>query len=511
MLERHVRRVPGRRRDAAGRPGDRAGRRARQRQADAGDPDGAQRRRRDRPHPQRQGAIPPPVPIVAEPGRRDRWCTTTTRACWRTRCTCTTCPQLVIAKDGIPLAQPYWADTINVAPGERYSVLVMPTAERHRRVGLALPHPQPRRERQRPLRHGHRPHRERPEQAVTARPETTIEVFADIACPFTHVGLTRFVQHRDRAGRSESPPEASSLAPGARRTGSPRPAGGGGEGGATCVPRRSSDLRGFDPPAFPASTLPALRLVASGYRQSSAVGERVSLHLRALLFDHGVDITDPALPRRGRRVRAAGVRPATDTVLHRSGGRSAARRHRFPALLHPGRRLVLPIARHRPRTADGRVAASLQHGPLRGAYGHLPGLSTRARRRVESGRVTDSARIDEETRWAGASRRRNSTASVTMRGTKPTEVPLPTGHPCRRDEELLPRPGVDLHRIVVGVTPLPTGARRCPPHRAVRGEFHGWSSVRRCRQRALRDVRCRAIGDSTSSTMAGRPTKDLRP
>ncbi|MEX1164588.1 MAG: multicopper oxidase domain-containing protein, partial [Nitriliruptor sp.] len=36
-------------------------------------------------------------------------------------------PQLVVAKDGYPLDQPYWADTINVAPGERYSVLV--TAE----------------------------------------------------------------------------------------------------------------------------------------------------------------------------------------------------------------------------------------------------------------------------------------------------------------------------------------------------------------------------------------------
>ncbi|HEY5664204.1 MAG TPA: multicopper oxidase domain-containing protein [Ilumatobacter sp.] len=32
-------------------------------------------------------------------------------------------PQLVYAKDGVPLDQPYWADTINVAPGERYSVL----------------------------------------------------------------------------------------------------------------------------------------------------------------------------------------------------------------------------------------------------------------------------------------------------------------------------------------------------------------------------------------------------
>lgn len=33
-------------------------------------------------------------------------------------------PQLIFAKDGIPLDQPYWADTINIAPGERYSVLI---------------------------------------------------------------------------------------------------------------------------------------------------------------------------------------------------------------------------------------------------------------------------------------------------------------------------------------------------------------------------------------------------
>jgi FtsP/CotA-like multicopper oxidase with cupredoxin domain len=32
-------------------------------------------------------------------------------------------PQLVYAKDGIPLDSPYWVDTLNVAPGERYSVL----------------------------------------------------------------------------------------------------------------------------------------------------------------------------------------------------------------------------------------------------------------------------------------------------------------------------------------------------------------------------------------------------
>ncbi|MDH3754359.1 MAG: multicopper oxidase domain-containing protein [Acidimicrobiia bacterium] len=32
-------------------------------------------------------------------------------------------PQLVYAKDGVPLDEPYWADTINVSPGERYTVM----------------------------------------------------------------------------------------------------------------------------------------------------------------------------------------------------------------------------------------------------------------------------------------------------------------------------------------------------------------------------------------------------
>ncbi len=35
-------------------------------------------------------------------------------------------PQLVFAKDGFPLDHPYYADTVNIAPGERYTVLVNP-------------------------------------------------------------------------------------------------------------------------------------------------------------------------------------------------------------------------------------------------------------------------------------------------------------------------------------------------------------------------------------------------
>ncbi|MEQ8841376.1 MAG: multicopper oxidase domain-containing protein [Acidimicrobiales bacterium] len=36
-------------------------------------------------------------------------------------------PQLVFAKDGFPLDNPYYADTVNVAPGERYTVLIQAT------------------------------------------------------------------------------------------------------------------------------------------------------------------------------------------------------------------------------------------------------------------------------------------------------------------------------------------------------------------------------------------------
>jgi len=41
-----------------------------------------------------------------------------------TRCTCTSSTQVVVAKDGFPLDAPYVVDTLNVAPGERYTVLV---------------------------------------------------------------------------------------------------------------------------------------------------------------------------------------------------------------------------------------------------------------------------------------------------------------------------------------------------------------------------------------------------
>ena len=70
----------------------------------------------------------------------------------------------IIAKDGKELLMPIPGDTINIAPGERYTVLYK--LDRPGRVGLALPHPHPRRARRRDVRHGDRLHR----RGVSDRP-----------------------------------------------------------------------------------------------------------------------------------------------------------------------------------------------------------------------------------------------------------------------------------------------------------------------------------------------------
>ena len=71
-------------------------------------------------------SFPATEPMVLE-RVSGRTSTTTTRACTAHPMHLHGFPQLVYAKDGIPLDQPYWADTINIAPGERYSVLFQGT------------------------------------------------------------------------------------------------------------------------------------------------------------------------------------------------------------------------------------------------------------------------------------------------------------------------------------------------------------------------------------------------
>ena len=125
----------------------------------------------------------------------------------------------------------------------------------------------------------------------TTRP--AIEVFADIWCPFAHVGLRTIEEQRARADRADVavwvrawPLELVNLAP-------LDPA---------VTWEHAQDLREqvapnlfahLDVGRFPSSTLEALALANRAYRTDLQVGERMSFALRTALFEEGRDISDP--------------------------------------------------------------------------------------------------------------------------------------------------------------------------------------------------------------------------
>lgn len=121
-----------------------------------------------------------------------------------------------------------------------------------------------------------------------------IEVFADVACPFTHVGLRRFVERRDRGG-----PQVRLLVrawPLELVNGEPLDP--------DFVADEIDEIRdqvapdlfvGFDRESFPATSMPAMALAAAAYALDVTTGEAVSLELRDLLFEQGTDIADPTV------------------------------------------------------------------------------------------------------------------------------------------------------------------------------------------------------------------------
>ncbi|MEX0847336.1 MAG: DsbA family protein [Ilumatobacteraceae bacterium] len=120
---------------------------------------------------------------------------------------------------------------------------------------------------------------------------SVIEVFADIWCPFAHVGLRLIRDQRDRSGRTDVPivvrawplelVNGTSLDPAKAR-------------------HHAGDLRSQVAPQlfghvadpFPTTSLPALALAARAYRVDASTGERVSYALRDALFEQGIDIGD---------------------------------------------------------------------------------------------------------------------------------------------------------------------------------------------------------------------------
>lgn len=117
-----------------------------------------------------------------------------------------------------------------------------------------------------------------------------IEVFADIVCPFTHVGLRRLVERRAAAGRTVPVLHVRAW-PLELVNGEPLAGDFVAEEVAALREMVAPDLfGGFDAARFPSTSLPALTLVAAAYRRDVQLGEHVSLRLRDALFEEGADI-----------------------------------------------------------------------------------------------------------------------------------------------------------------------------------------------------------------------------
>ena len=122
-----------------------------------------------------------------------------------------------------------------------------------------------------------------------------VEVFAEIVCPFAHVGLRRFVDRRTELAQSSPllrvrawPLELVNQKP----------------FDPDSVARNVAELRRqvtphlfehFTPSAVPASSLAAFALAADAAAVSTALGESMSLAIRTALFEEGRDITHPAV------------------------------------------------------------------------------------------------------------------------------------------------------------------------------------------------------------------------
>ena len=122
-----------------------------------------------------------------------------------------------------------------------------------------------------------------------------VEVFADIVCPFAHVGLRRLVEARTARGLT---------APRLRIRSWPLELVNGVPVDPHHIAAEIDDLRAqvapdlftdFRVDAFPASSLPALALAAAANDVGDDVGEAVGLALRTVLFEAGRNPSDPGV------------------------------------------------------------------------------------------------------------------------------------------------------------------------------------------------------------------------
>ncbi len=120
----------------------------------------------------------------------------------------------------------------------------------------------------------------------------TVEVFADITCPFTHVGLKQVCRHV--AEMSEPCDVVVRAWPLEWVNGAPLDVDAVMVKAAALTEQLGvDDFSGLRADRWPTSTIAALNLAAAAYERDPATGLAVSLELRSALFEHGVDIGDP--------------------------------------------------------------------------------------------------------------------------------------------------------------------------------------------------------------------------
>ena len=131
-----------------------------------------------------------------------------------------------------------------------------------------------------------------------ARAANVVEVFADVRCPFAHVGLRRFVERRRTLGRDDVRLVVRAW-PLELVNASPLDADLVGRGVDALRDSVAPDLfAGFTPESLATTSLPALRLAAAAGRTDVVLGERIALALRDAQFERGLDIADDEVLRR---------------------------------------------------------------------------------------------------------------------------------------------------------------------------------------------------------------------
>jgi predicted DsbA family dithiol-disulfide isomerase len=126
-------------------------------------------------------------------------------------------------------------------------------------------------------------------------PQPVIEVFADVWCPFAHVGLRAAAHQRALLGRTDVAIHVRAW-PLELVNGTSMAVDGAAHHAHDLREQVSPDLFAhLDLDHFPTTTLPALALTAAAYRHSLTTGEAIAFALRDAMFEHGLDISDPTV------------------------------------------------------------------------------------------------------------------------------------------------------------------------------------------------------------------------